>query len=54
MSVQDLYRHIHMFRASVGQVPVMIPLCDCADMRPHGDQLQSMNHSEYTVEGMRM
>jgi hypothetical protein len=54
MSVQDVYRHIHMFRASVGQEPVMIPLCDCAGMRPHGDQLQSMNHSEYTVEGMHM
>ncbi|KAI8100263.1 hypothetical protein M9435_006748 [Picochlorum sp. BPE23] len=47
---KDVYRHIHMFRASVGQVPVMVPLCDCAEMHPHGDLLQSMTHSEYTVE----
>ena len=54
MCVQDVYRHIHIFRASVGQVPVMIPLCDYVEMRPHGDLLQSMTHSEYTVEVMRM
>lgn len=33
---------------------MMVPLCDCAEMRPHGDLLQSMNRSEYTVEGICM
>lgn len=53
--VQDAYRHIHLFHATLAQQEsVVVPLCDCVNMRPHGDLFQSMKHAEYTVEGACM